>query len=209
MAIIKSFPTKEKQLNEFFQRSVAYLLANQSRLRIGTMPLMYLPSHLADWTNALAQDVSKAKKDEACDMLKQTLRSFYADKEDSLFTEDDYAALNIAPAPVPTTKPVVTKVDTERRPYEHTVHFTDEDGNTDMPAGMCGCQIWVKFGAPTKDPKELLHLNTSIKTPYRYSINESHAKEHAHYWLRWENTRGETGPWSDVVKAIVKGDEWT
>jgi len=25
----------------------------------------------------------------------------------------------------------------------------------------------------------------------------------AYYALRWENTRGETGPWSDVVSATI------
>ncbi|MEK6257559.1 MAG: hypothetical protein AABP62_02975 [Planctomycetota bacterium] len=27
----------------------------------------------------------------------------------------------------------------------------------------------------------------------------------AYYWLRWENTKGETGPWSAMVSATITG----
>ena len=68
---------------------------------------------------------------------------------------------------------------------------------------MRGCQIWVKIGSPAADPKELTFIATDTKSPYVLQFDGADGGKLAYYWLRWENTRGETGPWSDVVVATV------
>ena len=40
-------------------------------------------------------------------------------------------------------------------------------------------------------------------TPYLQPHDAGNAGKTACYALRWENTRGETGPWSDVVSATI------
>ncbi|MBC7643248.1 MAG: hypothetical protein H7174_13100 [Flavobacterium sp.] len=139
-----------------------------------------------------------------------TLRSIYADIPASALTVEDRNTLNIAersttrtPAPVPTTKPIA-QVDTSKR-LEHTISFTNEDGSAGKPAGVRGCQIWFKIGDPAIDPNELSYMATDSASPYTYHFSGDNAGKNAYYWLRWENTRGETGPWSDVVMATVTG----
>lgn len=107
-------------------------------------------------------------------------------------------------ASVPTTKPVTT-VDTSRR-FSHILDFRDADKPKSKPAGVAGCEIWVKVGgnAPA-DPSELRYVASDTATPYLSEYAGADAGKPAHYWLRWVNTRCEKGPWSDNVSATIPG----
>ena len=63
------------------------------------------------------------------------------------------------------------------------------------PAGHCD-------PAPL-DPSELTFLATDTRTPYVAAFDGADANKVAHYMLRWENTRGETGPWSETASATI------
>ena len=72
------------------------------------------------------------------------------------------------------------------------------------PAGVRGAQVWVKIGDPAlADPSELTFLATDTRTPYLAKFDGADAKKVAHYMLRWESTRGETGPWSETASATI------
>ena len=110
------------------------------------------------------------------------------------------------PTPVgpPETRPVAS-VDTSER-LQHTISFADEATPTRRakPAGVRGAQIWVKIGDPAPlDPSELTFLATDTRTPYLATFDGADAKKVAHYMLRWESTRGETGPWSETASATI------
>jgi hypothetical protein len=110
------------------------------------------------------------------------------------------------PTPVepPKTRPVVS-VDTSQR-LQHTISFADETTPTRKakPAGVRGAQLWVKVGDPAPtDPSELTFLATDTRTPYLAAFEGADANQVAHYMLRWESTRGETGPWSETASATI------
>jgi predicted phage tail protein len=42
-------------------------------------------------------------------------------------------------------------------------------------------------------------------TPYLAEYTGAQAGQMAYYWLRWVNTRGEKGPWSEPVSATITG----
>ncbi len=212
----KPFPSTEGDLNTYFKTSVDYLIANAVRLLISATNLADLPLLWDAWNTAypLTQNpdtkttTATANKNTARDNLKKLLRSIYADIPESVFTEKDRNTLGIparsttrTDAPVPTTKPIA-KIDTNNR-LEHTINFIDEDGSLAKPEGVRGCQIWIKIGAPAIDPSELAYIATDTQTPYLYKFDGKDAGKAAYYWLRWENTRGETGPWSDAVMATI------
>ena len=214
----KPFPSKEAELNTFFNQVVPYLLANAVRLLVSDANQTKLTAQFTGWNTAypLSQNpttstvTTTATKDAARDDLKDTIRAVYADIPESVLTNADRTTLNQpehstarTPAAVPTTKPIA-KVDTSKR-LEHTISFTDEDGSAAKPEGVRGCQIWLKLGDAPKDPKELTYIATDTRSPYLYHFDGADASKTAHYWLRWENTRGETGPWSDAVAATVVG----
>jgi hypothetical protein len=105
---------------------------------------------------------------------------------------------------VPETKPVAT-VDTSQR-LQHTIAFVDELTPTSRakPAGVSGCEIWVKVdGPPPVDPSELKFLATDTRTPYLAHYDGAEGGKPAYYMLRWVNTRAEAGPWSQTVSATI------
>ena len=214
----KPFPSKEADLNIYFQAVVAYLILNKVRLLLSAGNQALLTAQLATWnavypasqnTNTRTKSIVE-NKDIAKENLMGTLRLVYADIPNSALTVEDRNTLNIAerstsrtPASVPTTKPI-GQIDTSMR-LEHTISFTDQDGSVAKADGVRGCQIWFKIGEPAIDPSELSYMTTDTASPFTYQYNGVNAGKAVYYWLRWENTRGETGPWSDVVMATITG----
>ena len=210
------FPRKESELNTYFQTAVGYSLANAPRLLVSTENQTKMTNQLAVWNDVYPKSQNPNtstttminNKNAAKDGLLETLRAVYADIPESVLTADDRTTLGITersttriPTPVPTTKPIA-KIDTSKR-LEHTINFMDEDGSLAKPEGVRGCQIWVKVGASAKDPDELRYLATDSKTPYVYHYDGADGGKPAYYWLRWENTRGDVGPWSDEVMGTI------
>ena len=110
------------------------------------------------------------------------------------------------PVAVPTTAPV-GRIEQPNR-LEHNLHFADATTPTSKakPAGVRGCQIWVKIGTtPPASVSELNDLATDTRTPYVAQFDAADAGKTDYYWLRWENTKGETGPWSAAVSATITG----
>jgi hypothetical protein len=108
------------------------------------------------------------------------------------------------PVEIPKTRPVLT-VDTSQR-LQHTVAFADETTPTSKakPDGVQGCEIWVFVGAtPPADPKGYHFLAMDTKTPYVAHFEGADGGKTAHYMGRWVNTKGETGPWSEIVSATI------
>jgi len=45
----------------------------------------------------------------------------------------------------------------------------------------------------------------SVGVPPVAQFDPADAGKTAYYWLRWENTKGEIGPWSAVASATITG----
>lgn len=212
----KPFPSKDTDLNSYFQTAVPYLVANTARLLISAENQTKLDVVFHDWnsvypasqnTNTRTKTIVQNKEVARTNFM-NALRIIYGDVPASVWTNEDRNTLNLTtpstsrtPVPAPITKPIA-QVDTNRR-LEHTVSFTNEDGSHAKPVGVRGCQIWFKIGEPAIDPSELSFMATDTASPLTHQFNGEHAGKNVYYWLRWENTRGETGPWSDVVMATI------
>jgi hypothetical protein len=46
-------------------------------------------------------------------------------------------------------------------------------------------------------------LSVDTRTPYLATFDGADANTVAHHMLRWESTRGETGPWSETASATI------
>ena len=106
-------------------------------------------------------------------------------------------------APAPSTHPIA-QVDTGQR-LRHTISFTDENtpNSRAKPDGIRGCEIWVKVGGDAPASSELTFLALATASPYVAEYDDADAGKTAHYRLRWANTRGEQGPWSQTVSATI------
>jgi hypothetical protein len=107
------------------------------------------------------------------------------------------------PSGPPTTAPAAT-IDTAQR-LQHTIHFRDAGATTKAkPAGVRGCEIWMKIGPPPPvSAGELTFVTLDTRTPHVITFDGAEAGKLVTYWLRWVSTRDEKGPWSAPVSATV------
>jgi hypothetical protein len=182
-----------------------------------------LDSKQSNWNTAFSKASNKqnrtaaevqAKKD-ALDDYKKEIRSFVAEflANNSMVSDSDRTLMGLTvksgtrtPAPVPATSPLGT-VDFSVR-LQHTLHLSDQatPQSKAKPAGMHGCEVWVKLGGEApKDASELSYLGIATSFSYTTTYEGKQANTMAYYWLRWVNTRGERGPWSTTVSSIIVG----
>jgi len=115
--------------------------------------------------------------------------------------------LSGTPAQTPRTRPLVL-VDGGTR-LQHTLRLVDESTPTRRarPKGVLGAEVWVKLitpgDEPPTDPTALSFLTMTIKTAFATDYPADAGGKTAVYMLRWINTRGEKGPWSEVASATV------
>ncbi len=125
------------------------------------------------------------------------------------------------PSPTPTTRPLVS-VDPAAR-LTHELRLVDEGSPTrrGKPEGVAGAEVWVKLIAPPAasqpanspsgaseadpigDPATFSFLTMTTRPTLRTNFRAADGGKTAVYMLRWVNTRGEKGPWSDVTTATV------
>ena len=196
-------PSPDGDFDAWQNNFITYASANAAAL--GLDPLIDIPP-------LTAAQAARQAKDAARGGLEGVIRPLVARLQASPEVDDaERQALGITvrdtiptDVEVPKTRPVVS-VDTSQR-LQHTIGFADEATPTRKakPAGVRGAQVWVKIGDPASvDPNEMTFLATDTRTPYVAAFDGADANKVAHYMLRWENTRGETGPWSETASATI------
>lgn len=125
------------------------------------------------------------------------------------------------PAPVPTTRPLVSITAGLR--LMHELRLVDEATPTrrGKPPGAMGAEVWVRLVDPPAaarpapmtgtggghdaagDPAMFSFLTLTTRASLRTDFRAADGGRTALYMLRWVNTRGQKGPWSDVAAATV------
>jgi hypothetical protein len=107
------------------------------------------------------------------------------------------------PAPVPVTVPEAEVV--LPSPAVVEIHFRDaESEHKAKPTGVHGAEIaWAILDTPPADWKQLTRSSFDTHTPLRLTFEGADRGKTLYYALRWENTRGEKGPWSEIQSAII------
>ena len=217
---IDYIPASDAEFNAWQANFVNYANLNLANLGLVPPDLMSIMSAQGAWTPSLTAHIAaqanaqsaRATKDANRTALEVLIRALVRRLQASPSVSDaERAALGITvpdtgatAAATPTTRPVC-EVDTSQR-LRHTIDFTDEGTPTRKakPAGVLGAEIWVKIGpTPPVDPGELTFLAVDTRSPYTRDYPGSEGGKQAHYMLRWVNTRGETGPWSETATATI------
>jgi len=89
---------------------------------------------------------------------------------------------------------------------QHGINFVDSQTPTSKakPEGAHGCEVWVKLGAPAPATNaDYVYAGLATRTPFTLNFQEADEGKTAWYHLRWVNAKGEPGPWSSTVKAVV------
>jgi hypothetical protein len=85
-------------------------------------------------------------------------------------------------------------------------HAHDEERGTKnaKPFGVHGVELaWAILDTPPSSYAELVHSVFDTRSPYVFQFDLSDAGKHFYCCLRWENTTGQKGPWSETKTAII------
>jgi hypothetical protein len=108
------------------------------------------------------------------------------------------------PAPVATTYP---DYDVDSGTIRRLIiHFYDQGQKTTKakPEGQHCVEIkWAMLDTPPATISELVNSSVDTHTPFTLDFEENQRGKTVYFCLCWENTRGEKGPWSKIVGAIV------
>ena len=109
------------------------------------------------------------------------------------------------PSPVPSTMPII-RIDVSID-QQHSIYFRDTTSTGKAkPDGVYGCEIWIKIGSPAPVNGEgLTFLVVDTKSPHVINFESEDVGKTIYYRVRWINSKGQQGPWSKVVSAIVAG----
>lgn len=108
---------------------------------------------------------------------------------------------------VPATAPSVLSAVTQSA-LNQIIEFRDAatPDSKAKPAGVVGAQIYVKVGGttpPINGDDGMTFAGLDTRTPYLANFAPADAGKNVYYCLRWQNTRGETGPWGGVFMSVV------
>ncbi len=200
-----------------------YAATNATALGISTPAKTALAAALVAWdyawtgyTNAeaafrSATDEKDAKREALVSLMRGVANGVQAN---AAVTDAQKAALGITvrkttktPVPIPATTPSLQRVDTSTRAI---LRLFIADASTPetkaKPPGVQGCEIREQIGgtAPV-DPEAMQFLAIETRMPYRADFEAGDVAKTVYFALRWRNTRGEPGPWSQVYSAVVPG----
>jgi hypothetical protein len=86
------------------------------------------------------------------------------------------------------------------------VNFYEKDGDhkRGKPEGQHCVEIaWAILDTPPARWDELIHSATDTRTPYTFVFENDQRRKTLYFALRWENTTGLKGPWSEIQSAII------
>jgi hypothetical protein len=132
-------------------------------------------------------------------------------KNNPLVTDEDLIGAGMpkrhtggnTPAPIPTG--IITTTKDTSKPGVVGFHYRDRDatGNA-KPYGVHGAElVWEILDTPPDDWSKLTHSTFSTRTPALLSFTGTQRGKTLYFAIRWENTRGQKGPWNDIDSVII------
>jgi hypothetical protein len=209
---------------DFLQWTVNFLAALVKILqRIGFPDAMY--QQLLTLKNTFATKLGIAEapetrtkpairdKDVARKSLETSLRQAVGEylSRNHLLTDVDRETLGLplyksgrTPSPVANDSP---DVDVDTSILAHLIiHFFVRGGRhrKGKHAGQHGVEIgWLISDMPPARWDELTHSAIDTNSPFTLAFENDQRGKTVYFALRWENTRGEKGPWSEIMNAII------
>jgi hypothetical protein len=213
-------PKSDGKFLEWVVALFLYVRAHMIEWNITEVQLMPVDEQIAIYEAAYrrAEDPNRGKadvfaKNQARDTLKRTVRAFvkaWLAYNPAISDEDrERMALPVhkttrTPAPVATIYPTFAiNSGTIRRLL---IDFFDpESRSKGKPFGQHGVEVaWGVFDLPqTVHLRDLTHSTFATHSPALFEFEDEQRGKTVYFALRWENTRGEKGPWSEIVSAII------
>jgi hypothetical protein len=161
--------------------------------------------------NHTTQDIEK--KNEARAVAETAVRGFvnYHVNGNPKVTDDQRKVCGLpiydrtmTPSPVPDMFPVGTEVS---QPAKARIKIKTVDSKLKKkakPPGVHGIELAYVVGPkPAEHVREMTHSLFSTRTTIVVQLTDEESAEYFSFFMRYENTRGEKGPWSPVYHVVV------
>jgi hypothetical protein len=154
-------------------------------------------------------------KNSARDALKKAIRQAVKEylTHNHVLTEEDRDALGLPihktsriRVGIPDGRPQFSIVQLPGSRLKVHFHALDNDGTKSFakPPGVHAIEIvWALLDAPPEAYEELIHSVTDSRSPHVFQFDLPDAGKRFYCCARWENTRCEKGPWSEIQSVIV------
>jgi hypothetical protein len=106
------------------------------------------------------------------------------------------------PARPPATRPEI-EVDFSQI-ARHVLHVRDSrTKSAGKPPHVVGFEIWRYIGKTLPSLDEMFYIELAIHSPHLLVYSSAERAQTVWYAVRWVSRRGEKGPWSEPVPAII------
>ncbi|MDR3093925.1 MAG: hypothetical protein LBU62_04705 [Bacteroidales bacterium] len=219
MRTTRSIPAKDADfnvaqdtiINISYENRVAWGLDSDWLDAVSAKGNLWDSAYMAYLPEATRTPLITFEKNEARKVYEKDLRLLVKSLQSNpKVTADDLRSMGIVapsssrtPVPAPTTYPEFsTDSSTIRR---LAVHFRNAGSDSSgKPKGVHGAEIrWAILDAAPVSVADLIHSSFDTRTPFTLEFDEPERGKTVWLCLRWENTRGEKGPWSEIESAIV------
>jgi hypothetical protein len=140
-------------------------------------------------------------------MLRMIIQNF---EYNTFITDDELAEMNIyrrshkrVPAPSPKREPGC-KIGSDGHRILRFSAYDIETGKHAKPEGVHNLVFrWAILVDQPKDVDELINSDSYTRNSFTKEFKESERGKTVYFCLRWENSRSEKGPWSDITNTII------
>jgi hypothetical protein len=215
-------PRKDEEFFRWTFNFISYLASKAEQFNFPQEVSDSIQTKLADFGEKLRiadepntrTPVAVQAKNTAHKLLEKTVRNAVTEylTHNHLVSDDDRVAMGIpvhktthTPSPVAHEAPDVD-VDTSVLGCV-TIHFFEKGHHHKKakPAGQHGAEIaWVISDVPVTSTTKLIHSSFDTHTPLTLDFQDHDQRGQILYFaIRWENTRGEKGPWSAIQSTVI------
>ena len=212
-------PADEGQFTDFSENLTTEVGENAGAAGVSAPQVTDLTAKFQSWVAARADfnaaktayDAAATAKVEARDALTATIRALVGQMQKFAGMTDELRRkfrITIAKErgviAAPSSYPTLTVHNMSR--LRHEIEFRDSlsPDSKAKPDGVLGCQLFLQIGgeAPV-DGTAMQFLALDTKIPYTHDNPASDLGKAVHYCARWQNAKGETGPWGPIASATV------
>jgi hypothetical protein len=212
-------PRQDGKLLEWVRNLLSYLVRNGALLGLDPHTWADLEQKILAYSDAYQKAEAPNRgsadvllKNECRDALKKVVRLYVKEylEYNHLVTDENRKLMGLpihdtipTPAPVSTTAPEAeVKLPS---PAVIEVHFKEAGSpNKRKPKGQSGVEVASAIlDEKPVDWEELIHSDFATRSPLRLTFKGADRGKTLYFALRWQNTRGEKGPWSEIINAII------
>ncbi len=214
-------PTNDGQFSEWVQQFLTYVTAHEVELGITAVQVAVLGGLQTEWNNAYAAHTIARTTAKSCTADKNAKRkamedglrpivAFIQGRAETSDAEREAMGLGTGGGATPSDVELSDErplpiIDISAR-LKHVLRVqtvTPTGTKKARPQGMIGAELWRKIGEQPSGVQDMEYVGIVKKTPHMLEYSDSEAGKMAHYALRWINTKGEPGSWSETESATI------